>query len=90
MAAANKKVVRRRRERKNVEKGAVHIRSSFNNTMVVALTALPYIIKLLGGMYKLNIFLMTIGRTVRDRTMVMLIAREMVLKMVSSPIMYLV
>ena len=25
---------RRRRERKNVEKGAVHIRSSFNNTMV--------------------------------------------------------
>ena len=34
MAAATKKVVRRRRERKNVEKGAVHIRSSFNNTMV--------------------------------------------------------
>ena len=32
--AANKKVVRRRRERKNVEKGQVHIRSSFNNTMV--------------------------------------------------------
>ena len=31
---ANKKVVRRRRERKNVEKGQVHIRSSFNNTMV--------------------------------------------------------
>ncbi len=29
-----KKVVKRRRERKNVEKGAVHIRSSFNNTMV--------------------------------------------------------
>ena len=28
------KVVKRRRERKNVEKGAVHIRSSFNNTMV--------------------------------------------------------
>ena len=31
---AAKKVVRRRRERKNIEKGAVHIRSSFNNTMV--------------------------------------------------------
>ena len=37
MAAANtkgKKTTRRRRERKNIEKGAVHIRSSFNNTMV--------------------------------------------------------
>ena len=35
MAKANaKKVVKRRRERKNVVKGAVHIRSSFNNTMV--------------------------------------------------------
>ena len=37
MAAANtkgKKVVRKRRERKIVEKGQVHIRSSFNNTMV--------------------------------------------------------
>ena len=35
MAKANaKKVVKRRRERKNVEKGAVHIRSSFNNTMI--------------------------------------------------------
>ena len=35
MAKANaKKVIKRRRERKNVEKGAVHIRSSFNNTMV--------------------------------------------------------
>ena len=32
--ATAKKVVERRRERKNVEKGAVHIRSSFNNTMV--------------------------------------------------------
>ncbi len=29
-----KRVVRKRRERKNIEKGAVHIRSSFNNTMV--------------------------------------------------------
>ena len=29
-----KKVVRKRRDRKNVEKGQVHIRSSFNNTMV--------------------------------------------------------
>ncbi len=27
-------VVRRRRERKNIEKGAAHIRSSFNNTIV--------------------------------------------------------
>ena len=32
--ATAKKVVKRRRERKNVEKGAVHIRSSLNNTMV--------------------------------------------------------
>ena len=32
--AAAKKVVKRRRERKNVEKGAAHIRSSFNNTIV--------------------------------------------------------
>ena len=29
-----KTVTRKRRERKNIEKGAVHIRSSFNNTMV--------------------------------------------------------
>ena len=38
MAANNKqtakKVVKRRRERKVIEKGAAHIRSSFNNTMV--------------------------------------------------------
>ena len=34
MAKATKKVIKRRRERKNVEKGAAHIRSSFNNTMV--------------------------------------------------------
>ena len=32
--AAAKKVIKRRRERKNIEKGAAHIRSSFNNTMV--------------------------------------------------------
>ena len=32
--ATAKKVVKRRRERKNVEKGAVHIHSAFNNTMV--------------------------------------------------------
>ena len=32
--AATKKVVRRRREKKNVERGQVHIRSSFNNTMI--------------------------------------------------------
>ena len=36
MAASNakKKVRTRRRERKNIEKGQVHISSSFNNTMV--------------------------------------------------------
>ena len=34
MAKAPKKVIKRRRERKNVEKGAAHIRASFNNTMV--------------------------------------------------------
>ncbi|MCI7574539.1 MAG: 30S ribosomal protein S11 [Clostridiales bacterium] len=33
-AKTSKKVVKRRRERKVVEKGAAHIRSSFNNTMV--------------------------------------------------------
>ena len=35
MAKQNaKKVIKRRKERKNIEKGAAHIRSSFNNTMV--------------------------------------------------------
>lgn len=29
-----KKVVRRRRERKNIERGAVHIQSTFNNTII--------------------------------------------------------
>ena len=33
-AKTAKKVVKRRRERKVAEKGAAHIRSSFNNTMV--------------------------------------------------------
>ena len=34
-AAANKKAtVRRRREKKNIERGAVHIQSTFNNTIV--------------------------------------------------------
>ena len=33
-AKGSKQVVRRRRERKNVEKGAAHIQSSFNNTIV--------------------------------------------------------
>ncbi len=32
--AAAKKVVRKRRERKNIEKGVVHIQSTFNNTIV--------------------------------------------------------
>ena len=33
-ATTTKKVVKRRRERKNIEKGAVHIQSTFNNTIV--------------------------------------------------------
>lgn len=33
-AQKGKKVRTRRRERKNIEKGQVHISSSFNNTMV--------------------------------------------------------
>ena len=32
--AAVKKVVKKRRERKNIEKGAAHSRSTFNNTIV--------------------------------------------------------
>ena len=31
---ATKKVIKRRRERKNIEKGQVHIRATFNNTIV--------------------------------------------------------
>ena len=34
MAKAIKKVVKKRRERKNIEKGAAHIRSTFNNTII--------------------------------------------------------
>ena len=34
MAKVVKKVVRKRRERKNIEKGAAHIRATFNNTIV--------------------------------------------------------
>jgi small subunit ribosomal protein S11 len=34
MAKVAKKVVKRRRERKNIEKGAVHIRATFNNTII--------------------------------------------------------
>ena len=33
-ATSTKKVVKKRREKKNVEKGAAHIRSTFNNTIV--------------------------------------------------------
>lgn len=33
-ASGKKTVVRRRRERKNIERGAVHIQSTFNNTIV--------------------------------------------------------
>ena len=31
---AKKAVIRRRREKKNIERGAAHIQSSFNNTIV--------------------------------------------------------
>ena len=31
---ATKKVIKRRREKKNIEKGQVHIRATFNNTIV--------------------------------------------------------
>ena len=34
MAKAKKVVTKKRRERKNIERGAAHIRSSFNNTIV--------------------------------------------------------
>ncbi len=34
MAAPKKRTTRRRREKKNIEKGQAHIRSSFNNTIV--------------------------------------------------------
>ncbi len=34
MANAPKRVTKKRRERKNIEKGIAHIRSSFNNTLV--------------------------------------------------------
>ena len=33
--ANGKKVIRRRREKKNIERGQVHIRSSFNNTCLL-------------------------------------------------------
>lgn len=32
--AANTKVIKKRRERKNIEKGSAHIRATFNNTIV--------------------------------------------------------
>ncbi|MBQ7836309.1 MAG: 30S ribosomal protein S11 [Clostridia bacterium] len=34
MAKVAKKAVKKRRERKNIESGAAHIRSSFNNTII--------------------------------------------------------
>ena len=34
MAKATKKVIRKRRERKNIEKGSAHISSTFNNTII--------------------------------------------------------
>ncbi|MFA6947958.1 MAG: 30S ribosomal protein S11 [Eubacteriales bacterium] len=33
-SSANKKVVKKRRERKNIDKGQAHIRATFNNTIV--------------------------------------------------------
>ena len=34
MAKTAKKVVKRRRDLKNIEKGVAHIRSTFNNTII--------------------------------------------------------
>ena len=34
MATPTKKVIKKRRERKNVEKGAAHIQATFNNTII--------------------------------------------------------
>ena len=34
MAKAAKKVIRKRRERKNIERGAAHIRATYNNTII--------------------------------------------------------
>ena len=34
MAKVTKKVIKKRREKKNIERGAVHISSTFNNTIV--------------------------------------------------------
>ena len=34
MAQAKKGTTRRRREKKNIERGAAHIQSTFNNTIV--------------------------------------------------------
>ena len=34
MAKVAKKTIKKRRDRKNIEKGAAHIRSTFNNTIV--------------------------------------------------------
>ena len=42
MATKGKKVVRKRREKKNIERGAAHIRSSFNNT-IVSMTAMHFL-----------------------------------------------
>ena len=42
MAKVAKKAIRRRRERKNIERGAVHIQSTFNNTIVTITDAVSY------------------------------------------------
>ena len=39
MAKVAKKVIKRRREKKNIEKGAVHIGATFNNTIVTVTDA---------------------------------------------------
>ena len=40
MAKTAKKVIKKRRERKNIEKGAVHIQSTFNNTIITIMVLL--------------------------------------------------
>ena len=40
---AKKTTVRRRRERKNIERGAVHIQSTFNNTCLLYTSDTPFI-----------------------------------------------
>ena len=70
MAKVAKKVVKRRRERKNIEKGAVHISATFNNTIItvtdVAGNAISWasagelgfkVLSLLGNIWERNLLL---------------------------------